>query len=112
MVMRLRMELFRNSIDRGVQVQAHVNQICREMSKVIASMSTIAFFGTNCSANIFNINKLIFQGSVNIIDGDTRASHIYCPILLKTHTHVHTQKNNGQTQHIFQKYDLHSLTIS
>jgi len=36
-VMRLRMELFRNSIDTGVQVQAHVNQICREISEVIAS---------------------------------------------------------------------------
>jgi hypothetical protein len=68
--MQLRIELFRNSIDTGVQAQAHVNQICREISEVIASKSTIAFFGTNCSANIFNINKLIFQGTVNIIDGD------------------------------------------
>jgi len=90
------MELFRNSIDTGVQVQARVTQICREISEVIASKSTIAFFGTNCSANILDINKLIFQGSVNIIDGVTRASQIYCPILVKTHTHVHTHTNNGQ----------------
>jgi hypothetical protein len=91
------MELFRNSIDIGVQVQAPVNQICREISEVIAPKSTIAFFGTNCSANIFDINKFIFQGSVNIIDGDTRASQIYCPVLVKTHRCAHTQTMDSTT---------------